>query len=263
MVFNSTVTKFMAELFSLEGRVAVVTGGSSGIGEAMASALALAGARVVLVARDPARLSGTATSLSEAGCSAAWVSADLSDRDEVQKAASAMTAAFGEPDILVNCAGVNLRPPLASLSDEHWDLMIAVNLTAPFLLGRRFGPRMAARGWGRIINVTSQQAERAFGNSGGYGASKGGLAALTRSQSEAWGSSGVCVNSVCPGFVATPLTMEVASDPERSAALAARTMIGRNGEPSDFAGVAVFLSSAASDYITGQTIYVDGGFSAT
>ena len=250
-------------MFSLNGRVAVVTGGSSGIGEAMASALALAGAKVVLVARDPTRLSATSASLREAGCAAAWVSADLADRAEARRAASAATAAFGEPDILVNCAGVNLRPPLPSLSEEHWDLMFAVNLTAPFLLGQRFGPKMAARGWGRIINVTSQQAHRAFANSGGYGATKGGLASLTRSQSEAWASSGVCVNSVSPGFVATPLTAEVASDPVRSAALAARTMVGRNGEPSDFAGVAVFLASPASDYITGQTIYVDGGFSAT
>ncbi len=257
------MTDFLGELFSLSGRVAVVTGGSSGIGEAMASALALAGARVVLVARDPTRLSATSRSLCEAGCAAAWVSADLADRAEVRRGASAAAAAFGEPDILVNCAGVNLRPPLPALSEEHWDMMVAVNLTAPFLLGQRFGPEMAARGWGRIINVTSQQAQRAFLNSGGYGATKGGLAALTRSQSEAWASSGVCVNSVCPGFVATPLTFEVSSDPVRSAALAARTMIGRNGEPSDFAGVAVFLASAASDYITGQTIYVDGGFSAT
>ena len=257
------MTDFLGELFSLSGRVAVVTGGSSGIGEAMASALALAGAKVVLVARDPTRLSATSRSLCEAGCPAAWVSADLADRAEVRRGASAAAAAFGEPDILVNCAGVNLRPPLPALSEEHWDLMVAVNLTAPFLLGQRFGPEMAARGWGRIINVTSQQAQRAFLNSGGYGATKGGLAALTRSQSEAWASSGVCVNSVCPGFVATPLTVEVSSDPVRSAALAARTMIGRNGEPSDFAGVAVFLASAASDYITGQTIYVDGGFSAT
>ncbi len=257
------MTGFLTELFSLDGRVALVTGGSSGIGEAMASALALAGARVVLVARDPTRLSATATSLSAAGCSAAWVSADLAGREQVRRAASAATAAFGEPDILVNCAGVNLRPPLASLSEEHWDLMMEVNLTAPFLLGQRFGPAMAARGWGRIINVTSQQANRAFGNSGGYGASKSGLAALTRSQSEAWASSGVCVNAVCPGFVATRLNADVASDPARSAALAARTMIGRNGEPSDFAGVAVFLASTASDYITGQTIYVDGGFSVT
>ena len=254
---------FLAELFSLDGRVAVVTGGSSGIGEAMASALALAGAQVVLVARDPTRLSATAASLREAGCTAAWVSADLSDRADVRRAASAVAVAFGEPDILVNCAGVNLRPPLPALSEEHWDLMLAVNLTAPFLLGQRFGPQMAARGWGRIINVTSQQAQRASGNSGGYGASKGGLASLTRSQSEAWASSGVGVNSLCPGFVATPLTTEVASDPVRWSALAARTMIGRNGEPSDFAGVAVFLASTASDYITGQTIYVDGGYSVT
>ena len=257
------MTVFLDELFSLEGRVAVVTGGSSGIGEAMASALALAGAKVVLVARDPTRLSATSASLCEAGCSAAWVSADLSDRDEVRRAASAAASAFGEPDILINCAGVNLRPPLSSLTEEHWDLTIAVNLTAPFLLGQRFGPAMAARGWGRIINVTSQQAQRAFGNSGGYGASKGGLAALTRSQSEAWAASGVCCNSVCPGFVATRLNAAVAADPERMAAMAARTMIGRNGEPADFAGVAVFLASRASDYVTGQTLYVDGGFSAT
>src|SRR6204780_3310794 len=256
------MTGFLAELFSLEGRVAVVTGGSSGIGEAMASALALAGARVVIVARDPTRLSATCKSLREAGCAAAWVSADLSDRAEARRAASAGAASFGEPDILVNCAGVNLRPPLESLSEEHWDLMVAVNLTAPFLLGQRFGPAMAARGWGRIINVTSQQALRAFGNSGGYCASKGGLASLTRSQSEAWAESGVCVNSVCPGFVSTPLTVDVSSDPVRAAALASRTHAGRNGEPSDFAGVAVFLASTASDYITGQTIYVDGGFSA-
>jgi gluconate 5-dehydrogenase len=109
--------------------------------------------------------------------------------------------------------------------------------------------------------VTSQQAQRAFGNSGGYGPSKAGLAALTRSQSEAWAPSGVCVNSVCPGFVVTPLTAQVSADPERLAALAARTHGGRNGEPPDFAGVAVFLASSASDYVTGQTIYVDGGFS--
>jgi NAD(P)-dependent dehydrogenase (short-subunit alcohol dehydrogenase family) len=257
------MTGFLRELFSLEGRVAVVTGGSSGIGEAMASALAFAGARVVIVARDPTRLSATCKSMRDSGCEVAWVSADLADRAEVRRGASAAAAAFGEPDILVNCAGVNLRPPLGSLSEEHWDLMHAVNVTAPFVLGQRFGPEMAARGWGRIINVTSQQAERAFGNSGGYGASKGSLAALTRSQSEAWASSGVCVNSICPGFVATPLTRDVSSDPVRSAALAARTHMGRNGEPSDFAGVAVFLASSASDYVTGTTVFVDGGFSAT
>ena len=229
----------------------------------MAGALARAGASVVLIARGEQALKETAAGLRAAGCAADWVSADLEDRNAVAWAADAAAGLFGEPDILVNCAGVNLRPPLDELTPAEWDQTMAVNLTAPFLLGQRFGPGMAARGWGRIINITSQQSLRAFGNSGGYGASKAGLAALTRSQSEAWAKRGVCCNAVCPGFVATPLTAPVASDPERSAALAARTMTGRNGEPRDFGGVAVFLASPASDYITGQTIFVDGGFSAT
>jgi gluconate 5-dehydrogenase len=257
------MTDYLSELFALTGRVAVVTGGSSGIGQGMASALARAGAQVVLVARDSRRLDDAATDLRAQGGSAAWVSADLSDRAAVDRAAAAAAAAFGEPDILINCAGINLRPPLAELTPADWDLTMAVNLTAPFLLGQRFGPPMAARGWGRIVNVTSQQAGRAFANSGGYGASKGGLAALTRSQSEAWAGSGVCCNSVCPGFVPTRLNAAVAGDPVRSAAMAARTMTGRNGQPADFAGVTVFLASRASDYITGHTLYVDGGFAVT
>ena len=222
---------YLEQLFSLAGRVAVVTGGSSGIGAGMAAALAGAGASVVLVARDPERLAKAVAGLGAAGGQACGVSADLGSRVEVERAEDEAVTAFGPPDILVNCAGVNLRPPLGSLSVADWDLTMAVNLTAPFLLGQRFGPAMAERGWGRIINVTSQQAQRAFGHSGGYGASKGGLAALTRSQSEAWAPSGVCCNSVCPGFVPTRLNAHVARDPERSAAMAARTMVGRNGAP--------------------------------
>lgn len=240
-----------------------MTGGSSGIGRGIAGALAQAGARVVVLARDRDALAGTVDTLRSRGGEAAWVSADLADRTAIERAAAAAAKPFGEPGILVNAAGVNIRPPLADLTPRDWDELMAVNLTAPFLLGQRFGPKMAQRGWGRIINITSQQAVRAFGNSGGYGASKGGLAALTRSQSEAWAARGVCCNAICPGFVATPLTAEVAADPVRSAALAARTMIGRNGEPSDFEGIAVFLASRASDYVTGQMISVDGGFSAT
>jgi len=254
---------YLAYLFPLAGRVAVVTGGSSGIGAGMAAALAAAGAQVVLIARDEARLKAATEELRQAGGQAHGVSADLADRAEVERAGAAAAEAFGPPDILVNCAGINLRPPLGSLTVADWDLTMAVNLTAPFLLGQRFGPQMAARGWGRIVNVTSQQAQRAFGQSGGYGASKGGLAALTRSQSEAWARSGVCCNSVCPGFVPTRLNAVVAADPERMAAMEARTMVGRNGQPADFAGVTVFLASRASDYVTGQTLYVDGGFSAT
>jgi gluconate 5-dehydrogenase len=229
----------------------------------MAGALARAGARVVVLARDEAAAGATAADLRAEGCQADWVSADLADRAGSQRAAETIGRLFGEPDILVNAAGLNLRPPLADLTPAAWDQLLAVNLTAPFLLGQWFGPGMAARGWGRIINIASQQAIRAFGNSGGYGAAKGGLLSLTRSQSEAWARHGVCCNAIAPGFVATPMTRDIASDPVRSAALAERTMIGRNGDPADFEGIAVFLASPASAYLTGQLICVDGGFSAS
>src|SRR6266581_3271457 len=257
------MTQYLDRLFALNDRIAVVTGGSSGIGRAIGAALASAGARVVLIARRADALADARIRIRAAGGEAGWVSADLGDRAEVARGADEAAARFGEPDILVCAAGINLRPPMDALTPADWDQTMAVNLTAPFLLGQRFGPGMAARGWGRIINITSQQAARAFGNSGGYGASKGGLTALTRSQSEAWAPRGVCCNALSPGFVATPLTSAVASDPARSAALAARTMVGRNGEPGDFEGAAVFLASRASDYVTGQVIRVDGGFSAT
>jgi gluconate 5-dehydrogenase len=257
------VSDYLRGLFGLDSRVALVTGGSSGIGHAMARALALAGARVMLLARGEEALGRAAAAIRAAGGTAAWVRADLADPSATRRAAEETVAAYGEPDILVNAAGANPRPPLGDQTLEQWGDVMAVNLTAPFVLGQRFGPAMARRGWGRIISVASQQAVRAFGNSGGYGASKAGLAGLTRSQSEAWAGHGVCCNTVTPGFVATPLTAAVASDPVLCAALAARTMIGRNGEPADFEGVTVFLASRASDYITGQLIFVDGGFSVT
>jgi NAD(P)-dependent dehydrogenase (short-subunit alcohol dehydrogenase family) len=254
---------YLDQMFSLAGRVAVVTGGSSGIGRAMGLALGRAGAAVVIIARDQGNLDAAVADLVAGGCRGAAVSADLGDRAEVERAAALARQPFGPPDILVNCAAVNHRPPMDRLTVAQWDELMAVNLTAPFLLGQQYGPELAARGWGRIINVTSQQAQRAFANSGGYGATKGGLASLTRSQSEAWARSGVCCNAICPGFVVTPLTAEASADPAVRAALAARTMIGRNGEPADFAGAAVFLASTASAYVTGQMIHVDGGFSAT
>jgi NAD(P)-dependent dehydrogenase (short-subunit alcohol dehydrogenase family) len=257
------VTEYLTSLFGLNGRVALVTGGSSGIGRAMAGSLAKAGARVVLLARTQATLDDTVAEFADAGAQAGRVCADLGVTADLDRVADQVTEIFGEPDILVNAAGINLRPPLPELTQQDWDLTIAVNLTAPFLLGQRFGPGMAARGWGRIINVASQQTFRAFANSGVYGASKGGLMSLTRSQAEEWSRAGVCCNAIVPGFVPTPLNWAVASDPVRSAALAARTMIGRNGQPADFEGATLFLASRASDYVTGTALYVDGGFSAT
>ncbi|MFD0424455.1 SDR family NAD(P)-dependent oxidoreductase [Streptomyces parvus] len=252
---------YIAELFSLEGRVAVVTGGSSGIGRAITGALARAGASVVVVARREAELRATVDELTAEGCRAAWVSADLSTSEGVRVGAEEAAAAFGEPDILVNCAGINLRPPMTELGEDVWDTTMAVNLKAPFLLGQRFGPGMAERGYGRIIHVTSQQAHRAFVSSGAYGVSKGGLESLTRSQAEAWSPHGVTVNSLVPGFVLTPLNARLQSDPEKVASLAARTLVGRNGLAEDFAGAVVFLAGRSSAYVTGQSVFVDGGFS--
>ncbi|MEU4262188.1 SDR family NAD(P)-dependent oxidoreductase [Streptomyces argenteolus] len=256
-----TSQNYLSELFSLDGRVAVVTGGSSGIGRGITGALARAGARVVVVARREAELTRTVAELTAEGCRAAWVSADLGTTEGVRTAGDKAVAAFGEPDILVNCAGINLRPPMGELDEDVWDTTMTVNLKAPYLLGRRFGPGMAERGYGRIIHITSQQAHRAFVQSGAYGVSKGALESLARSQAEAWSPRGVTCNTLVPGFVMTPLNEQLSSDPERVAALAARTMVGRNGLAEDFAGAAVFLASAASAYVTGQSIFVDGGFS--
>jgi len=255
------VDGYLAGLFSLDGRTAIVTGGSSGIGRAIAAALAGAGAKVVLLARTEAMLASAARELAAAGGEVAWVSGDLTTREGARAAADAAAAPFGEPDIVVNSAGINLRPPMGELDDEVWDTTMAVNLTAPFLLGQRFGPGMAHRGYGRFIHISSQQAHRAFVDSGAYGVSKGGLESLARSQAEAWSSSGVTSNVLVPGFVLTPLNERLSADPDRVRALAQRTMVGRNGLPGDFAGAAVFLAGPSAGYLTGQSVFIDGGFS--
>ncbi|MGW6540847.1 SDR family NAD(P)-dependent oxidoreductase [Streptomyces sp. NPDC055051] len=258
---TTTPAEHLSGLFSLEGRTALVTGGSSGIGRAIAGAIARAGANTVVLARKEAELAATVEELEADGCRAAWVSADLSTRDGIKEGAEAAAEVFGEPDILVNSAGINLRPPFGELGEDVWDTTMTVNLEAPFLLGQRFGPGMAERGFGRLIHVTSQQAHRAFVQSGAYGVSKGGLESLARSQAEAWSPYGVTANTLVPGFVMTPLNQRLSSDPGKVAALAERTLIGRNGLPGDFAGAAVFLASTASAYVTGHSLFVDGGFS--
>jgi NAD(P)-dependent dehydrogenase (short-subunit alcohol dehydrogenase family) len=254
---------YLDDLFSLRDRTALVTGATSGIGQAIAEALARAGAAVVLVGRDESRLDAATSALVSESLAATARHADLSRREEVDRLCAGLDDDGLVPDILVNSAGVNLRPPMADLTNADVAETMAVNLTAPFLLGQFAGPRMAARGWGRIINIASQQAVSAFGNSGIYGVTKAGVTGLTRSQAEAWSGFGVCCNTVVPGFVATRMTQQVLAQPGRSEALAARTMVGRNGVPEDFCGAAVFLASEASAYVTGQLIFVDGGFSVT
>jgi gluconate 5-dehydrogenase len=247
----------LQQLFGLDGRTALVTGGSSGIGRAIATALADAGAHVLVAARTSATIDATVAGIHQAGGSADGIVADLSSR----AGAHALADAARDVDVLVNSAGINLRPPMADLDEATWDATMAVNLDAPFVLGQRLAPGMAARGYGRIIGISSQQAHRPFAASGAYGVSKAGLEALARSQAEAWSAQGVTSNVLVPGFVQTPLNARLSADPATVERLAARTLVGRNGLASDFAAAAVFLAGPGSAYVTGQSIAVDGGFS--
>jgi gluconate 5-dehydrogenase len=244
----------LAPLFALTGRTAFVTGGNSGIGLAIARALGLAGARLILSARREGELARAVADLAAEGIAAEALALDLTGRDF-----SALSAA---PDILVNAAGVNLRQPFQQVTAEAFDQHMALHLRAPFLLTQRFAPGMAARGWGRILNIGSLQSFRAFPDSAPYGAGKGGIAQLTRAIAEAWSAQGVTCNAIAPGFFPTPLTAPVFDDAARAAALAGRTCIGRNGRLEDLHGAAVFLCSDASAYVTGQVLAVDGGFLA-
>ena len=255
------MTDYLSSLFALDGRTAVVTGGSSGIGRGIATALARAGAATVIVARGAERIAETVEELNAQGCRAAGVVGDLSTREGIHAVAEAAAVPFGEPDILVNSAGINIRPPYAELTEADWDATMTVNALAPFLLGQRWAQGMAARGFGRLIHISSQQAHRAFVGSGVYGASKGAVESLMRSEAEAWGGTGVTSNSLVPGFVLTPLHARLQAAPATIAALAARTMIGRNGLPEDFAAAAVFLAGPGSAYVTGQSLFIDGGLS--
>jgi gluconate 5-dehydrogenase len=196
------------------------------------------------------------------GGRAAALACDLAQRDDLFRCARTARERFGDVDILVNAAGVNLRRPMFDVTESDWDATLAINLSAPFFLAQKLAPAMLAKGWGRIINIASLQSVRAFANSAPYGASKGGIVQLTRAQAEAFSRQGVTCNAIAPGFFPTPLTAPVFADPARARAMAERTMAGRNGELADLAGTAIYLASRASDYVTGQTIFVDGGFSA-
>ncbi len=249
-------------LFDLTGRIACVTGASSGIGRALGSALARAGATVVGLARRQAELEDWAEEVSAAGGRALARQADLSDLSTVPRLAAQVAEAAGAPEILVNAAGINPRRTADEVRLDDWQRTLDLNLSAPFLLAQALVPGMRAKGWGRIINLASLQSERAFPAGIAYGASKGGVAQLTRAMAEAWSRHGVTCNALAPGFFPTELTAAVFEDEETAARNAAATCVGRNGALEDLCGPAVFLASPASDYVTGQVLYVDGGFTA-
>ena len=248
--------------FDLSGKVALVTGATSGLGRRQAQALAGAGAAVILLGRRRELLQQACAEIQAQGGQAAWLAADLNQREQLSDIAAKAAEPFGSIDILINAAGVNLRQPAAEITLASWDLTLNLNLAVPFFLARELVPAMAQKGWGRIINMASLQSSRAFANSIPYGASKGGIAQLTRAMAEAWSAQGVCCNAIAPGFFPTELTAPVFEQPELLAKLAAQTAIGRNGELEDIDGITVFLAAPASAYITGQIIHLDGGFTA-
>ena len=252
----------LAKLFDLTGRRALVTGGNSGIGEAMARALGLAGARVMLVARRESELRAEAERLRGENIDARWLAADLCDTAALRACAARAQEQLGGVDILVNAAGINLRQPFAEVTPEAWQTQIALHLSAPFFLTQALAPGMQARGWGRIVNIASLQSHRAFADSAPYGAAKGGVLQLTRAIAQEWSRHGITCNAIGPGFFPTALTAAVFADPELAARNAAQTAIGRNGRLDDLYGATVFLASDASAYVTGQTLMVDGGFTA-
>ncbi len=249
-------------LFDLSDRTAVVTGASSGIGRAMAEALSDAGASVVLVARREKELEAAAAGIRERGGAAAAVTGDLSDRDGISGIAEHCRRSFDSVDIVVNAAGVNLRQPVEEITPESWDRTIDLNLAAPFFFTREFVADMGTRSFGRVINIASLQSSRAFANGLAYGASKGGVCQLTRAMAEAWSRDGIMCNAIAPGFFPTALTEPLFADTEAAARLAGQTAVGRNGDLEDLRGITVFFASAASNYITGQILYIDGGFTA-
>jgi NAD(P)-dependent dehydrogenase (short-subunit alcohol dehydrogenase family) len=252
----------LARMFSLEGRVALVTGGNAGIGLAMAGALGRAGARVVLAARREGALRDAAATLAAQGIDAGFVAVDLASPEAAMQCAQTALAQCGRVDILVNAAGVNLRETFADVTPESWQTQLALHLGAPFFLTQKLAPLMKSRGWGRIINIASLQSYRAFANSAPYGAGKGGVVQLTRAIAQEWGRHGITCNAIGPGFFPTALTAPVFADETLSRRHAEQTCVGRNGTLDDIDGLAVFLAGDASSYISGQTIMLDGGYTA-
>ncbi|MCL3882920.1 SDR family oxidoreductase [Marivita sp. GX14005] len=246
-------------LFDLTGKVACITGSSSGLGRRAAHVLAAAGAYVVGVARRAEALDSLCA---EIGDAAAGVAADVADRSNIAALVAQVSDPFGAPDILIHAAGINTRETADDVTAEGWDKTLALNLTAPFFLSQAMVPAMKRKGWGRIVNFASLQTTRAFPGGIAYGATKGGIAQLTRAMAEAWSPIGITANAIGPGFFPTELTAAVFGDEERAARNAAQTCIGRNGRMEDMDGPILFLCSEASSYVTGQVLMVDGGFTA-
>ncbi|CAP93964.1 hypothetical protein N7519_001169 [Penicillium mononematosum] len=255
-------------LFSLSGKTALVTGGTRGIGQAMAFALAEAGADIILVQRDTTNTSTKDEIINRLGRKA-WIHvAELSDRQAVKGIVPALTSQGLKPEILVNCAGIQRRHPAEKFPDEDWDEVLEVNLSSVFILCREFAAYLLARDAsefpqghrGSIINVGSLLCFQGGITVPAYAASKGGIGQLTKALSNDWVAKGINVNAIAPGYIATDMNTALINDADRNAGIMARIPAGRWGNPEDFKGAVVYLASRASSYVSGEILTVDGGW---
>jgi gluconate 5-dehydrogenase len=248
-----------ASPFDLSGRVALVTGAYRGLGFGIARGLAQAGAAVVLNGRKPDELARAAKTLTDAGLKADVAAFDITDRAAIMAAVDAVVAKHGTIDILVNNAGIQRRGPLVDFTAKDWDEIIATNLTAPFVVSQAVLPGMIAKKRGKIIHIASMLSELARPTVVPYTAAKGGVRQLTRGMAVELAPMGIQVNAIAPGYFATEMNRALIDNAEFNAWVCKRTPAGRWGQPDELAGIAVYLASAASDYMTGQLLMVDGG----
>ena len=249
--------------FRIDGRVALVTGGARGLGRVMAEALASAGASVALSARDPDQAASAAEGVSRTtGVKTLGVSADVTKQSEVAAMVARTLDTFGRLDILVNNAGLNVRGPIEQLSEEDWDLVLDTNLKGPWLCCRAAAEAMRREGWGRVVNVSSMLSEISLPGRTPYASSKGGLTLLTKTLALEWATAGINVNALCPGPFATEINTALLNDPVARATMQAKIPLGRWGDPAELGPAVVFLASEASSFMTGATLFIDGGYTA-